>query len=102
MRMARRSGWRFTFNSIHSHVQGQEIDVKKGRIVPVLTFHSIHKLGDEQERGWGHDIVRVNFPKLYVLLVKGCSDFGGEALHDVLVEVWSECDVVDVELLHHF
>ena len=104
--MARRTGRRFTFNGIHSNIQVREFDVNEGRGVPVLMFHSAHELGDELERGWGHDVVRVNFPKPYVFLVKGRSDFGGEALHDVLVEVGSECKVVEdfgfMELLHHF
>ena len=85
--LARMTGRRCTFNGIHSHVQGQEFDIKEERVVPVMTFHSAHELGNELERGWGHDVVRVNFPKFYVFLVKGCSDFGREALHDVLVEV---------------
>ena len=104
--MARRTGRRFTFNGIHSNIQVREFDVKEGRGVPVLMFHSAHELGDELEGGWGHDVVRVNFPKLYVFLVKGCSDLGREAFHDVLVEVGNERNVVDdfgsVELLHHF
>ena len=61
-RTAGRVGRRFISYDIHSHVQGREVDVKEGRVVPVLTFHSVHKLGDELERGWGTNIVRVNFP----------------------------------------
>ena len=65
-RLAGRVGRRFISYSIHSHVQGQEVNVKEGKIVPVLTFHSVHELGDELERGWGPDVVRVNFWELYV------------------------------------
>ena len=51
-RTAGRIGRRFTIDGIHSHVQGGEVDVKEGRVVSVLTFHSAHELGDELERGW--------------------------------------------------
>ena len=69
-RTAGRVGLRFISYGIHSHVQGREVYVKEGRIVPVLTFYSVYELGDEQEHGWGHDVVRVNFSELYVFLVE--------------------------------
>ena len=52
-RSAGRVGRRFISYSIHSLVQGREVKGKEGRIVPVLTFHSVHELGNELERGWG-------------------------------------------------
>ena len=42
-----RVGRRFISYGIYSHVQGREVDVEKGRIVLVLTFNSVHELGNE-------------------------------------------------------
>ena len=69
-RAAGRVGGRFISYDIYFHVQGREVNIKEGRVVPVLTFHSVHKLGDELERGWGPNVVRVNFPELHVFLIK--------------------------------
>ena len=80
--------------------------MEEGWVCSVVLFHFAHKLHDELECSWSSDVVRVNILEFHILLVEGCLDLGGEALHDVLVEVRGEVNVVDVvgvvELLDHF
>ena len=51
---------------------------------------------DELECNWSSDIVRVNVSEFQIFLVEGCLDLNREALHDVLVQVWDEGNVVEV------
>ena len=93
-------------NRVNSHVQGRELDIKEGKVISVIPFHFVHKLSHEQERGWGSEVIRVNVSKFDVFLVERCPDLDGESLHNVLVEVGGEGNVVDVvgvvKLLYNF
>ena len=55
-----------------------------------------YKLGEELKHGRGSDVSRILASELHELFIEGGHYNIGEASHDVVDQVWSEGNVVDV------
>ena len=91
-------GAKFVVRDEFQDVRGAQLKVaiKKSRIRSIILLQLVHLLGKELERGWGSDICRVFASEVHELVVEGGHHLHGEASHDVLDQVWSDGDVVEV------
>ena len=89
-------GGPYRTNWFDSYIHGGKVAIEKGRIGSIILLQLVHVLGKELKPGWGSDIDRIFASEVHELVVEGGHHLHGEASHDVLDQVQSDGDVVEV------
>ena len=62
----------------------------------IILFHLVYILGKEFKHGWGSDVCRILASEVHELVVEGGHHLHREAFHEVLDQVWSDSNLVEV------
>ena len=93
-------------NRLDPYIHRGIVAIVKSRVGSIMLLHLAYKLGEELKYGRGSDVSRILASEFHELVIEGGHHIIGEASHDVMDQVWSEGDIVEVfhvvELLDDF